>query len=552
MRVFAYYLGHTIINTIKKLFRTWVAFFVVVILMAAVVGGVVGVIASTVEKRVSEETKVEDEQDKEDDDALGGFGALFGDAGLEKEEIIELVASGLIVFVVFFSLLNSKGIGEIFQPADAVMLFSAPIRPQSVMIFRLVTALGMQVIMSLFMLFQIPNLVANAGVPLMVALSMFMAWVMLGLITTLLQVLIYILSSYSEKIKRNAKLVIGALLACIGVAFLYNLATGDKNLIAAAAKTLTGSSTYGIPFWGWLRGYVMYALAGDIPKMLLFLGLNIVGIVVLIVVVWNLRVDFYEDALEATEKKAEAIMQAKNNSNATGIVRKKDRSEKIQRDSFNKGSGASVFYYKTIYNRRRLSLFRGITKTMLFYLGACIFIIFMGEIKEFNHTFGVICGVLSVIAFYRTLANPLREDITKEYFMLVPEPAWKKLGWSLLGGSVNTIADMILPYLASVIWLEVNPIDAIVWFLFILSIDLYGTLVGTFIYISIGEKLGEMVEKVVQVAFIYLGILPAMVFVIIGLIINKMMMFLPFGILLNLAMSLLFFYVVPKLMENGR
>lgn len=552
MRLYAYYIGHTILNTIKKIFRTWIAIFLMIIVMAALVGGVVGFIASTIEDRVSDNKQTEEIEEQVQVELPETLKQMFGAVELERNQIVELVVSGLFLFMLFFCLINSKGIGEIFQPADAALLFSAPIRPQSLMLFRLITTLGMQAIMSLFMLFQLPNLIMNAHIPVMGAVSLFVAWLLLSLFITLMQVLVYIISSYSEYAKRNIKLFIGLFFAGILVIYLINLTRSDKNLLMAAITTFTGANTYWVPFWGWTRGFCLSAITGNTTWMIIYLSAIVVGFVALIAIIWNLKVDFYEDALEATEKKAAAIESAKQSQNGTSTIRSKDRSEKIQRDGFDKGFGASVFYYKTIYNRRRLSLFRGITKTMLLYLGVCAFIIALGEIKGFKYSFPVICGFLVIAVFYRTLANPLREDITKELFVMVPEPAKKKLFWSLLGGLVNTISDMILPFLGSVIWLQASPLEAIVWFVFILTIDIYGTLVGTFIYISVGVKLSDTIQKLVQVAFIYFGILPAIAFVLVGLVLNKVIVFMPFGILLNLVLSLVFFLVTPKIMENGR
>ncbi len=42
MRVFGYYLAHSFKNSIRKIFRTWVAIYIVFIILMAVVGGLIG------------------------------------------------------------------------------------------------------------------------------------------------------------------------------------------------------------------------------------------------------------------------------------------------------------------------------------------------------------------------------------------------------------------------------------------------------------------------------------------------------------------------------
>lgn len=551
MRLLAYYIGHTFINTIRKLLKTWLAFFFIIIVFGGLVGFIAGNVASSLEKKaetVVEETVTEEVDDSSHEEVNTFLNGLFPKMELEKEQIIELAISGLFILMLFLSLINSKGIGEIFQPADVVMLFSAPLKPQTVMLFRLITTLGMQVVFSLIMLFQLPNLIVSAGMSVWSAFTLIIAWGLLALFTTLLQVLLYILSSKNEFMKKNLKLFIGAVFGLIAAVFIFEVLQNDRNILLVAVKMFTGEGTYWVPFWGWMRGFCMNAVAGNNPASFMYLAFNILGMAVLVAIIWNLKVDYYEDAVVATEKKAAAIESAKNNTR----VRTKDRSDRIKRDGFDKGNGASVFYYKTLYNRRRMGVIGGITKTMLLYFAIAAFIVVLGEIKEFKFTFLAVSAAMTFIAFYRTLGNPLREDITKEFFTMIPAPARAKLFYSLLGGLANTFMDMVVPFAAAAIWLKISPIEAVLWLLFILSIDLYGTLVGTFIYLSVAMSLPDTVQKMVQIMFIYFGIMPAIAFVIVGIVLDMILIFLPIGIVFNLIMSGIFFLVVPKLMENGR
>ena len=50
MRLFFYYVTHSLLNTIKKLLKTWVAIFVVLMIFGGLVGGFMGMIISSLDK----------------------------------------------------------------------------------------------------------------------------------------------------------------------------------------------------------------------------------------------------------------------------------------------------------------------------------------------------------------------------------------------------------------------------------------------------------------------------------------------------------------------
>ncbi len=546
-------MGHTIFNAIKKLFKTWIAFLLIVMVFGAVVGGIAGLVASKVSHNVVSE--VVDEEGLADateelaDNVNKGFTESYG---VEINQLIELVISGIFLFFFFLSLFNSKGMGDIFLPADVNLLFSAPLKPQTVMMFRLTTTLGIQILFSLFMIFQIPNLVVNLHMSLSGAISIFIAWIVLNLFSTLCQLLLYIISSYSDKIKKNIKIIVGAVLAVILALFMFNIVQNDKNIVLAAVKTFTGSNTYWVPFWGWIRGMCMSAVVGNDVFAYMFMAFNVLGIIAFIVIIWNIKVDFYEDALVSAERRAEMLEKAK--AQKTGVVRTKERSDKIKRDGFSKGSGANVFFYKTLYNRKRLSYFGFLTKTMIVYAGIVVaaIVIIRNTGGSPGLGFMLTCGAMTFVAFYRTMGNPLSEDLSRDFFAMIPCSAKSKLFYSVLGGLTNTFIDIIVPYIFAAIWFKANVGDAIVWLLFLLAIDLYGTVVSAFIMTSVSISLPETVQKMVQIVFIYFGILPAITFVILGLVFNNLVLFMPFGIVMNLVLSFIFFMIIPNFLQNGR
>ena len=126
MRLILYYMTHTLKNQIKKLFRTWVAIFLLVCVLAGVLFGVgAAVIASLVEDNAGEGSGTEEVLPPEEEPEP-----------LPPEtvrSIVELAVGGIVLVILVFSVLTADKSGSsIFLMADVNLLFPAPMKPQAV------------------------------------------------------------------------------------------------------------------------------------------------------------------------------------------------------------------------------------------------------------------------------------------------------------------------------------------------------------------------------------------------------------------------------------
>ena len=165
MRLWGYYAWHTFWNTIKKMFRSTFLVIILAIFGFGIIFGLIGgVVGSMVEKQQSLETvESSSEADRVQEETM------------EEEEtqktpqeiaaIKTYVEAG--VMIVFLAILlwgmysGSKDGTDIFQMADVNLLFTAPMKPQSVLMFRLSFQMVATVFASIYLVFQIPNLVVN-------------------------------------------------------------------------------------------------------------------------------------------------------------------------------------------------------------------------------------------------------------------------------------------------------------------------------------------------------------------------------------------------------
>ena len=542
MRLFGYYAWHSFINQLRKLFKTWVLIFLVVCMA---IGALIGVGAAMLDDAAGgDEEIVESEIIEEEPGTIEKL-------GIEPEEIVELVVGGIILVVFVFQAISAdKNGSKIFLPADVNLLFSSPMKPQSVLLFRLMTQLGTSILASVYLLFQLPNLVLNLGLSIWVALAMIATWCLTIVIGKLLQILLYIVCSTNVKLKSHLRNGIYVFLLVIAGAYLLYWKTSGEHYMVAATGFFNGSVSRFIPLWGWLKGFCMFAIEGNIVGLLVSFAAIVVGGSLLTYIIWHIKADFYEDAMAKSEETAELLAAAQSaKGGVTVIRRKKDRSDKLHRDGMRHGSGANVFFHKAMYNRFRFAHLGIFTKISETYLVAAIGTAVLCRFVIQTNGLIPIILTLGALTFFRAMGNPLEQDTQMDHFLLIPESTWHKLFWSLLGGTANCFLDLLPAVIVSALLLGENVLLALAWLPLIVSVDFFATTVGAFIGFSIPVSAGKMVKQLVQIMFIYFGLLPDVAIMAVGLTFDQTVLAAIGCTVINVLLGLVFFFLSPLFLE---
>lgn len=548
MRLFSYYALHTLKNQIKKLFKTWLIVF---FLVCALLGGLLGFGGAWVSDHMGGEpedeyAELEEEYTEEYEDDEPFFLLTLTD---EPLALFELIAGAIILAVFVFDVFGADKNGSaIFLPADAKLLFPSPMRPQSVLMFRLATQLGVALAASLWLLFQLPSITAGLGLGLWAGLSLVLAWALTILTGRLLQTLLYVVSSTRPGVKpwlRRSVYILLALLA--GGYYLYWHGSGLAPLDAAIAL-FCGRASRLVPFWGWIKGLFCYAAEGSAAGALGCLSACVLGGAALAWVIWHVRADFYEDAMARSEEMAELLDRAQ--SEGTGIVRrKKDRSDRLRRDGFRRGSGANVYFFKTMYNRFRFAHLGFFTKTMELYIVAAAGIAALCRFVIGTDAVLPAALVMAGLAFFRALGDPLSQDTELAMFIMIPERTGRKLFFSLMGGVACCALDALPAMLAAAL-LGANFLRLLAWLPFIASVDMYATATGSFIGASVNASAGKQIKQIVQVMFVYFGLLPDIAIIaVLGFVFDRMALAAVITAGLNALLGLLFLYFTALLLE---
>ncbi len=565
MRLFFYYAVHTFKNQLKKIFKSWVIIFMLACMLfggiAGFIGASIGRMAEDRQEEAEETAPAEEilpeEEEKPADDGMvhSFFGYELPDGGVSKIALLELAIGAVILLVLVMEALSANSSGaKIFQPADVNLLFPSPMKPQNVLMFRLVTKAGILILLTLYMFIQMPNLTMNLGLSVPGAVSIIVSWGILLIFSMLMQALLYAGTATYENEKSRISMTVYVLLGALAAAFLVYYMTSGQKLISAAISFFNSPASRFVPVIGWLKGFSMYVIEGNYPMAALMLGLMLLSCAALLLAISRMKVDFYEDAMAKSEETAELVREAKESGAMFVRRRKKDRSESLERDGMKHGSGANVFFWKTVYNRHRFAKLRYFTGTSFTYLAisaiACLILYFAGEKLPFDR-FTIIPLIMTVVAFYRSLGNPLDQDIKVDYFRMIPESSFRKLMFSLLGGSYNTLLDILPGFLLAALVLRPAVWMLPLWILFVLSIDAYSTTVATFIDLVVPKHSGKMVSQFIQIMFLYFGLGPVAAVIAVTLVMGV----LPIGLIIasaaNLGLAALFIFLAAVRLSPG-
>ncbi len=546
MKLFLYYAFCSIKNQIKKLFKTWVAVFLLVcILGGAVFGFGVGMILDRVDGELPDEELPDEELPPSEE--------------LPPEDVIEIsfedtvaiaecAAGTLFIVMMFFAVfMADKDALAVFNMADVNLLFGAPIKPQSVLLFKLMTQIFVSVFASFYILFNISSLTA-AGFSAFSVIMIFVAWVMLLVYNKLVNILVFTLTATRPSTKRYIRPIsFGLLGVCLIAFFLFWLDSRDP--ILACKEMFTNSVTHFIPVFGWIKGLVAFSATGRVIPAIVSLLLLVGGAVLLSYIVWHIKADFYEEALARSEETKRTLDAATQGGVAK---RKKDRSERTVRDGFDRGSGASVFFHKEMYNRKRFAHLGIFTKTMEVYILLLAAVALIVRFAFESSSFIPVGIVLCVAVFWRSFGDPVSTEMSKDHFFTVPASAHEKVMWSLAAGSLSCAIDVAVP--SVIAWLILGaPVGELLAFILLaVAVNFYAVNVMLFIDLSLPSATAPQIKQSISIMFIYFGIAPIAAVMLVGMLLEIFIPFVLISAAAAFAIGAIFFAFSPLFIAYGK
>lgn len=556
MRLWGYYALHTFINTIKKIFKSKVMIVILCsFLIGGVVGGSVGFISSLVEDQARTESSVS-KDDKTNDPAQMEEDFMTVHADAIRESIPAATMILLLVVVLWGIYGGSKKGSDFFLMADANILFAAPLKAQTVLMFRLSFQMLALLFFTFYLIFQVPSMKLILGLDNFAIVAIFLAWGMLLFMSKLMSVFTYTLTATYEHLK---KYVVPFVFA---VGLLVVAATGAVYISTGNDYMATLRLTYGadwsnyIPVFGWYKAMVMNAINGHVFASLGYMALNLVFLIALVWGIWHIKADFYEDALAGAQKRddmTKAALEGRNiNKDKKQSAKRTQKLEHKVRKSYElKGWGASVFLHKSILNRRRFSKFGFVTNTLLLYLAigglGAAFMAYKTDLREIS----VIGLIMALTLFFRNFGNPIEIESSHNWLFLVPEDPYKKVLYAILAGSVDCVLDLLPGIVVATVILRGNPLMALLWLATLVSMDFMFSCFGLLLQAILPSGAMDVVKSMLQMmlrAFIIVVI--AIAFAI-GTVLQGLALGAVFCMFTSLAVGTICFIVYPSLLHRG-
>ena len=556
MRLWGYYALHTFINTIKKIFKSKVMIVILCsFLIGGVVGGSVGFISSLVEDQAQTESSVS-KDDKTNDPAQMEEDFMMVHADAIRESIPAATMILLLVVVLWGIYGGSKKGSDFFLMADANILFAAPLKAQTVLMFRLSFQILALLTFTFYLIFQVPSMKLILGLDNFAIVAIFLAWGMLLFMSKLMSVFTYTLTATYEHLK---KYVVPFVFA---VGLLVVAATGAVYISTGNDYMATLRLTYGadwsnyIPVFGWYKAMVMNAINGHVFASLGYMALNLVFLIALVWGIWHIKADFYEDALAGAQKRddmTKAALEGRNiNKDKKQSAKRTQKLEHKVRKSYElKGWGASVFLHKSILNRRRFSKFGFVTNTLLLYLAigglGAAFMAYKTDLREIS----VVGLIMALTLFFRNFGNPIEIESSHNWLFLVPEDPYKKVLYAILAGSVDCVLDLLPGIVVATVILRGNPLMALLWLATLVSMDFMFSCFGLLLQAILPSSAMDVVKSMLQMmlrAFIIVVI--AIAFAI-GTVLQGLALGAVFCMFTSLAVGTICFIVYPSLLHRG-
>ena len=368
------------------------------------------------------------------------FSAITSDPGSHTHyarDIEELYAIIMAVYSLIFVMISKNGFyngASMFTMQDVNLIFTSPLKQNTVLSFGLIQQLGRSLMLGVFILFQSGTICATYGVGFSALVYILLGYGVTVFLSQMTAMVIYSLTSSDDKKRKAVKAVYMVIIAgFVSYALYLAYENGGISLPNLIAATQTSAAKF-FPVSGIISYAVSGAIGGSVLPIIYGLLYCIIFWAVYRIAVSLINSDYYEDVLKSTETAFSAIAARKEGKASENAP----RNVKTGKIGIAKGTGASVIAEKhKIENRRSRTFILSNMSLVLIAFSVVTCFIFRDEpIAVF--AMGVYMMSMSIAAgrWAKELAYP--------YVYLIPQPSYKKLFYMIKSEFPTIILESIL------------------------------------------------------------------------------------------------------------
>ncbi len=339
----------------------------------------------------------------------------------------------------------------VFGLDDVQLLFTAPVKPQSALLYGVVRQMGKSLLIPLFLMFQMANLRNLLGMHASEIAALFVAMFLLAFVSQVIAMSLYALLAENYAARKNIVRVMNVLAIAFVVSGLLQLA-GGGGINALLGFYANGAWGY-VPLMGWLRASLAAAEGGNALISALFMAASLLLALPPLFVVWKKQPDFYEDVLDTTQHKHELALLTQSGNKQEAAVRQ--MKVRVGKKGIGYGRGASVFFFKQLLEQRRTGMMFLDMWTLINTIIVVAMCYFMGEAAGMNES-----PETMIIAVHVSLATLVYMQLIfyvstgqfgvekkRPFLFLTPNGARSKLVMCNLLGAFKAAADALIAFL---------------------------------------------------------------------------------------------------------
>jgi len=296
--------------------------------------------------------------------------------------------------------------------------------------FGMFRTLKTAVLGSIFIFFQIGWLKGAFGVGLGGVFIIYAVYVLVSVVSPILSVTIYSITNGRPLRKTITKIIVVLVFAPFVISAIWFVQRAGWDFASGISAFLHSNISSFTPITGWAATGAVMLITGQFATGAFFLGLLALFGAIMIIVVYVINPDYYEDVLVATEtlfEKQRAVAEGQVNMEAIS-----DKKVRVKATGVG-GFGASVWFYKHIREAFRASRFGFLgVSTPIFVVASAVYAFMQTHVFDGD---GTILTILIIIMFLQTfLISVSRGDkeLYMHYIYMAPESPLKKIIWSNL------------------------------------------------------------------------------------------------------------------------
>ncbi len=311
---------------------------------------------------------------------------------------------------------STKNGASFFRQADTQLLFSSPLKPQTVLLYGMLSQISSMIMGSLFILYQIPSL-TRAGLSVAKIIIFLLLWGYSLWLYQCIGMAIYSKTYMSERRRKIASIVVLSLplvlLIVFGLSYLQN-----QNVVEALKALLFHPVARLFPVAGWLSETVRGLIGG----MTLSSWIAVVGIAVMpwliLLYLYRQPLDYYEDALAISSKQIDVNQDREELVRETARARTAKR--KVRGTGLGKGFGASAVFFRQLREKKRTRPWLIGWQTVIFAVAVIIASQFFLKKDQGLTGYIILHGVLYFLSYFVSIGTTLPTELDYAQFFILP------------------------------------------------------------------------------------------------------------------------------------